>query len=129
MYQYLLGHPLHRWPEYSPPENSTTVISPPEHSPHEKYTWKQRCLALREIFRWREPFPTRFLDPNASEASYKPEQRRERTFLGGMYIVQGRNVPEVNFPGRSEPRTELMYNKILFRKVYLSVVIGASRTS
>ena len=34
-----------------PPEDSTPVVSPPEHSPHENYAWKQRCLALREICR------------------------------------------------------------------------------
>ena len=68
-----------------PLEGSTPVVSPPEYSPHEKYAWKQRCLALREICRRRKPVPTRVLNPNASEASYKPEQRRGGTFLGGIY--------------------------------------------
>ena len=49
------------------------------------YVWKQRCLALREICRCREPVPTRVLNPNASEASYKWEQRRGGTFLEGIY--------------------------------------------
>ena len=66
-------------------EGATPVVSPPEHSPHEKYAWKQRYLALRKIYRWREPVPTRVLNPNASEASYKPEQRRGGTFPGGIY--------------------------------------------
>ena len=26
-------------------------VSPPEHSPHEKYAWKQHCLVLHEICR------------------------------------------------------------------------------
>ena len=33
----------------------------------------------------RQPVPTRFLNPNASEASYKTEQRRGGTFRGGIY--------------------------------------------
>ena len=59
-----------------PPQGSTPVVSPLEHSPHEQCAWKQRCLALREICRWREPVPTRVANPIASEASYKPEQRQ-----------------------------------------------------
>ena len=73
-------------------ENSLPDNSPPgtfalDHCPHEKYTWRQRCLALREICRLCEPIPTRsqVLNPNASEASYKPEQRRGGTFLEGIY--------------------------------------------
>ena len=52
---------------------------------------------LCEICRCREPIPTRVLNPNASEASYKPKQRSYRktcrggTFLGGIY--RGWNVP------------------------------------
>ena len=33
---------------------------------------------LCEICRWREPFPTTVLNPNTSEASYKPKQRSYR---------------------------------------------------
>jgi len=56
--------------------------SPPDTSSHEKYTWKQCCLALRKICRWREPVPTKVPNPNAREASYKPEQRREGSDIG-----------------------------------------------
>ena len=38
----------------------------------------------------REPVPTRFLNPNASEASYKPKQRSYRTFCTEMVLY--RNV-------------------------------------
>ena len=38
-------------PRKIPPEGATPFVSPPEHSPHEKYAWKQRCLALCEICR------------------------------------------------------------------------------
>ena len=33
----------------------------------------------------RKPVPTRVLNPNASESSYKPEQCRRGTLLGGIY--------------------------------------------
>ena len=43
----------------------------------------------------REPVPTRVLNPNASEATYKPNQRSYRkTWAGG------------NFPGGSIPRAD-----------------------
>ena len=38
----------------------------------------------------REPVPTRFLNPNASEASYKPKQRSYRTLCTKMVLY--RNV-------------------------------------
>ena len=67
---------LIRWPEYSPPGKF-----PPEDS------W------LCEICRWREPVPTRVLNPIVSEASYKPNQCSFRKTWGE------------NFPRRSMPRT------------------------
>ena len=57
------------WPDTSPlalffpgtslMDNSPPVTSPHGQFPHKKYTWKQRCLALREICSWREHVPTR----------------------------------------------------------------------
>ena len=38
-------------PRKIPPRRFHPGCLPPEHSPHEKYAWKQRCLALREIGR------------------------------------------------------------------------------
>ena len=38
----------------------------------------------------REPVPTRVINPNASEASYKPKQRRYRTLCTEMVLY--RNV-------------------------------------
>ena len=43
------------------------------------YTWKQRCLALSEICRWREPVPTRVSNPNAI---YKLERQGEEPWGG-----------------------------------------------
>ena len=85
-----------------PLEGSTSFVSP-----HEKYAWKQRCLALREVCRWREPVPTRILNPNATEASYKLEQRRGEHSLGEYTGVERSGG---NFPGGSIPRTLLFTN-------------------
>ena len=92
-YQYLVCFHLHSYTEYStfgyrniPPGRFHPGCFPPEHSPHEKYAWKQRCLALREICRWHEPVPTRVLNPNASEASFKLKQRSYRKTWGGGSI-------------------------------------------
>ena len=51
------------------PRNFPSLCSPPVFFPPEVFP---PC----EIWRWREPVPTRVPNPNASEASYKPEQRR-----------------------------------------------------
>ena len=82
-------------PDISSPVTSPHGQFPSGHFPHEKYTWKQRCLALREICRWREPVPTRVPNPNASEASYKPEQRRGEHSLGEYTGMErsGENFP------------------------------------
>ena len=64
------------WLELSPPEVSTPVFPPGSFPP---------C----EICRWREPVPTRVPNPNASKASYKPEQRR-----GGSIHPEGENFQE-----------------------------------
>ena len=79
-----------------PTEGSPPLVSHPEHSPHEKYAWKQRSLALEItlICCWREPVPTRVLNPNASEASCKPKQRSYRkTKLNFFFFFRG------DFPG------------------------------
>ena len=80
------------FPCYFPPQ----AIPPRTLPPHEKYTWKQRCQAFRKICRWREPVPTRVLNPDASEASYKPEQRRG----GNAIIIQYMKIawPSLNLP-------------------------------
>ena len=70
-------------PEKFPSEGSTPVVSPPEHSPPWILAW------LCEICRWREPVPTRVLNPNANEASYKPKQRIYRKTWGGGNFQRG----------------------------------------
>ena len=40
----------------------------------------------------REPDPTRVLNPNASEASYKPKQRREESVPPGVKNPRGRGT-------------------------------------
>ena len=69
------------------PEGYTLDVSP-RNIPRNK-AWP--C----EICSWREPVPTRVLNPNASDVSYKPKQRSYKpenirffsggTFLGGIY--------------------------------------------
>ena len=60
------------WPVYSPPENSPRKVPLRFFPPG---TFPPNETRLCEICRWREPVPTRALNPNASEASYKPKQR------------------------------------------------------
>ena len=73
---------------------------PPATFPHEKNAWKQRCLVLRKIYRWREPVLTSVLNLNASEANYKPEQCRGRNIpgcnvLGGIF--RERSIPTTSY--------------------------------
>ena len=68
-----------------PPEGSTPVVFPPNEA------W------LCEICRWREPVPTRVLNPNASEASYKPKQR---SYKPKKYsVLSGGNIPLGEYTG------------------------------
>ena len=90
----LREHPSNRnvgngWPEYSPLEGS----------------W------LCKICRWREPVPTRVLNPNASEASYKPKLRSYRKTWGG------------NFPGGSISRTEKVTTTNVLELHYLKLFV------
>ena len=48
------------------------------------------------------PVPTRVLNPNSSEASYKPKQRSYRKTWGGG-----------NFPGGSIPRTIITVSAVV----------------
>ena len=64
------------WPELSP-RKFPPLCSPPEIS------------APCEIWRWRETVPTRVPNPNASEASYKPEQGRGGSVLPGVENPRG----------------------------------------
>ena len=61
----------------------------------------------------REPVPTRVLNPNASEASYKPKQRSYRTVCTEM--VSYRNVPKWK---NSPLTTEVSNDFILFHKCH-----------
>ena len=68
-----------------------------------------------EICRWREPVPTRVLNPNASEASYKPKQHSYKPkktfgFFGKEHFLgeyTGVERSGGNFPGGSIPRTKI----------------------
>jgi len=100
------GVPHEWWPDTSLPGTS----------PHEKYTWKQRCLALRGVCRWREPVPTRVPNPNASEASYKPEQRRGGCDIGGS--ARGGSVLEPAATRRFLPHQF----SLLILKIFIKVL-------
>ena len=60
-------------------EFSLTGIFPPPGKFPSEGSW------LCEICCWREPVPTRVLNPNASEASYKPKQRSYKKTWGGEF--------------------------------------------
>ena len=87
-----------RWPVYSPPENSPRKVPPRLFHPG---TFPPNEAWLCEICPWREPVPTRVLNPNASKASYKPKQR---SYEPKKYsIFSGGNIPWANIPGWNVP--------------------------
>ena len=115
---------LGRWPELSPlpARKFPPLCSPPEVS--------LSC----EICRWRKPVLTRVPNPNASEASYKPEQHRGGSVpsgvknpWGGNY--QGRKTREGTqgwkLPGRKGPSTilNITLKKFNFRRSYLQILM------
>ena len=61
-------------------------------SPRKQFPWKNPPEKIPLNAVEREPVPTRVLNPNASEASYKPEQRGYRKtklifFFSGDFVV------------------------------------------
>ena len=82
------------------PDKITPEKIPPEKNPPEK-------ILLNAVE--REPVPTRVLNPNASEASYKPKQRRYRkTKLNFLFFII------IFFSGRFLPRTCQSYNDLAY---------------
>ena len=68
----------------------TTIYISPNRCP--KYWWPENSLRKvpprlfpPEICRWREPVPIGVLNPNATEASYKPKQRSYRKTKPKIY--------------------------------------------
>ena len=89
------------------PEGYTLDVSP-RNIPRNK-AW------LCEICSWREPVPTRVLNPNASDVSYKPKQRSYKPenirFFRGEYTAVERSGG--NFPGsQSHPPSLLPFRSI-----------------
>ena len=62
---------------------------------------------LCEIWRWREPVPTRVLNSNASKASYKPRQRSYRKTWGGGNFRRGGYLEPARAP-ESGPKVVLL---------------------
>ena len=59
----------------------------------------------------REPVPTRVLNPNASEASYKPKQQTEtKTKLKKVYFFQGDFIREPFWSHYNGPLSKFFNN-------------------
>ena len=84
-----------RWyPDKIPPEKIHPEKNPPENNP------------LNAVE--REPAPTRVLNPNAREASYKPKQRSYRkTKLKKRAIVRHPKVQTPKLPAPKRTRTRI----------------------
>ena len=74
-----------------------------------------------EICRWQKPVSTRVLNPNASEATYKPEQRRVRSVPQGVKNPRGGETSGREKTGENHRGGNFRGGKALAPYIYTSI--------